>query len=210
LAGVNPVYGLYSGIVATMVASLTTGTILMISTLTSAIALATGSWRLWMSAFYMMLPVARARMLTFLSALSIPLQYTIKSGFQRATGLDRLAIGDRDTLKYNADGSLGIYFQHDNPGPDKTSSWLPAPGMSGTCVCASTRQSHRCWTVRGIRRRCQRCAVWRPHLPNERCFYLRCLSVALRGGSQDASLLQQRQCEASNRPDTCDQPASFF
>src|SRR5690606_37645289 len=38
-----PVYGLYSGIVATMVASLTTGTILMMSTLTSAIALATGS-----------------------------------------------------------------------------------------------------------------------------------------------------------------------
>ena len=43
LAGVNPVYGLYSGIVATIVASLTTGTVLMISTLTSAIALATGS-----------------------------------------------------------------------------------------------------------------------------------------------------------------------
>lgn len=43
LAGVNPVYGLYSGMVATLVASLTTGTILMISTLTSAIALATAS-----------------------------------------------------------------------------------------------------------------------------------------------------------------------
>lgn len=43
LAGGNPVYGLYSGIVATIVASLTTGTVLMISTLTSAIALATGS-----------------------------------------------------------------------------------------------------------------------------------------------------------------------
>jgi sulfate permease, SulP family len=43
LAGVNPVYGLYSGIVTTIVASLSTGTILMISTLTSAIALATGS-----------------------------------------------------------------------------------------------------------------------------------------------------------------------
>lgn len=41
LAGVNPVYGLYSGIVATIVASLTTGTVLMMSTLTSAIALAT-------------------------------------------------------------------------------------------------------------------------------------------------------------------------
>lgn len=43
LAGVNPVYGLYSGIVATIVASLTTGTILMMSTLTSAIALAVAS-----------------------------------------------------------------------------------------------------------------------------------------------------------------------
>lgn len=43
LAGVNPVYGLYSGIVATIVASLSTGTVLMMSTLTSAIALTTGS-----------------------------------------------------------------------------------------------------------------------------------------------------------------------
>lgn len=43
LAGVNPIFGLYSGIVATMVASMTTGTVLMMSTLTSAIALATGS-----------------------------------------------------------------------------------------------------------------------------------------------------------------------
>jgi len=42
LAGVNPVYGLYSGIAATIMSSLTTGTILMISTLTSAIALSTG------------------------------------------------------------------------------------------------------------------------------------------------------------------------
>ncbi|MCB8984375.1 MAG: SulP family inorganic anion transporter [Ardenticatenaceae bacterium] len=43
LAGVNPVYGLYSGIVSTLVASLSTGTVLMMSTLTSAIALATAS-----------------------------------------------------------------------------------------------------------------------------------------------------------------------
>jgi SulP family sulfate permease len=43
LAGVNPVYGLYSGIAATIVSSFTTGTILMISTLTSAIALSTAS-----------------------------------------------------------------------------------------------------------------------------------------------------------------------
>jgi SulP family sulfate permease len=43
LAGVNPVYGLYSGMMATLVAALSTGTILMISTLTSAIALSIGS-----------------------------------------------------------------------------------------------------------------------------------------------------------------------
>ncbi len=43
LAGVNPLYGLYSGLVATLVAALSTGTVLMISTLTSAIALSTGS-----------------------------------------------------------------------------------------------------------------------------------------------------------------------
>ena len=43
VAGVNPVYGLYSGIVATIVSSLSTGTILMMSTLTSAIALTTAS-----------------------------------------------------------------------------------------------------------------------------------------------------------------------
>ena len=39
LAGVNPIYGLYSGMVATFVVALSTGAILMISTLTSAIAL---------------------------------------------------------------------------------------------------------------------------------------------------------------------------
>jgi SulP family sulfate permease len=43
LAGVNPVYGLYSGMVATIVASMTTRTVLMISTLTSAIAISTAS-----------------------------------------------------------------------------------------------------------------------------------------------------------------------
>jgi len=43
LAGVNPLYGLYSGLVATLIAALVTGSVLMVSTLTSAIALSTGS-----------------------------------------------------------------------------------------------------------------------------------------------------------------------
>ncbi len=46
----------------------------------------------------------------------------------RAEPINRYSIGDRTKgLKLGADGSLEIYLQHDNPGPDKVSNWLPAP-----------------------------------------------------------------------------------
>lgn len=48
-------------------------------------------------------------------------------GYQVANPINRFAIGDRDALNVNADGSLDIYVQNENPGPDKESNWLPAP-----------------------------------------------------------------------------------
>jgi hypothetical protein len=50
-----------------------------------------------------------------------------EAGFQVANAINRFAIGDRDDLKYDSDGSLDLYIQHDDPGGDKTSNWLPSP-----------------------------------------------------------------------------------
>lgn len=77
-------------------------------------------------------------------------------GFQAANELNRFAIGDRDDLKYNADGSLDLYLQHASPGGDKVRNWLPAPvcplGVTMRLYAPKARALDGRWAPPPIRR----------------------------------------------------------
>ena len=50
-----------------------------------------------------------------------------EDGYFVSNPIHRFAIGDRDALKFNGDGSLDLFIRHDAPGADRDSNWLPAP-----------------------------------------------------------------------------------
>ena len=50
-----------------------------------------------------------------------------QDGFQVGNVLNRFAVSSWMPFKYNADGSLDLYFQNENPGKNLEANWLPAP-----------------------------------------------------------------------------------
>jgi hypothetical protein len=48
-------------------------------------------------------------------------------GFPVSSSLNRFAVSSWMPFKYDADGSLTLYFQNGSPGKDKEINWLPAP-----------------------------------------------------------------------------------
>lgn len=54
--------------------------------------------------------------------------YDAANNYTVPNPIDRYALGSDDsTLMRNADGSVTIYLQQDDPGPAKEANWLPAP-----------------------------------------------------------------------------------
>ena len=53
-----------------------------------------------------------------------------QDGFFTANPINRYAIGDRDKLKFNKDGSLDLYLQNTSPGKVNETNWLPIPNGS--------------------------------------------------------------------------------
>jgi hypothetical protein len=58
-----------------------------------------------------------------------------EGGYFISNSMNRYAIGSRNPLKYNPDGSLDLYFQNISPGKEKEANWLPAPeGAFNLCL----------------------------------------------------------------------------
>lgn len=71
--------------------------------------------------------------------------------------VNRLALGDRDPLRYNADGSLDLNFSHVPPPPEDQANWLPIPaagavGMLLRVYSPGPAVQDGLWTPPAVRR----------------------------------------------------------
>ena len=76
--------------------------------------------------------------------------------FFAANPIDRYAIGNRDKLAFNPDGSLDLFIQRESPGKDKESNWLPAPASGGFTMnlrlyWPKPEVRDGSWTPRGVK-----------------------------------------------------------
>ena len=53
--------------------------------------------------------------------------YDKVTNYSVPNAINRYDLGSQSNLKKNADGTITLYLQHDSPGKDKESNWLPAP-----------------------------------------------------------------------------------
>ncbi len=78
-------------------------------------------------------------------------------GYLIANPLHRYALGDRDALTYNPDGSLDLLLQSEAPGDQQRSNWLPTPRSGPFSVTAriylpEQRMLDGQWRMPGIER----------------------------------------------------------
>ncbi len=73
-----------------------------------------------------------------------------------ANPINRYAIGDRDKLVFNPDGSLDLYIQRESPGKDKEPNWLPAAAgpfsMNLRLYLPQPQATDGRWTPPGLKR----------------------------------------------------------
>jgi hypothetical protein len=78
-------------------------------------------------------------------------------GYLIANPLNRYALGDRDPLVRNADGSLDLYLQSDEPAAARRGNWLPVPAQGPFRITARLYWPEQSvltgdWRMPGIRR----------------------------------------------------------
>lgn len=79
-----------------------------------------------------------------------------QEGYFIANALSRQALGDRDKLQFNSDGSLDLYIQADSPGKNKEANWLPVGAAPFTLMLRmySPRSAYFAgqWSVPAVKR----------------------------------------------------------
>lgn len=80
-----------------------------------------------------------------------------EDGYLIENELDRYALGDRDPLKFNADGSLDLYIQAQAPAEALRANWLPISAHGPARITARLYWPEQpildgAWTMPGLRR----------------------------------------------------------